>query len=41
VENGAITVTYLPTAEMPADSLTKLLTRQKVVDCSKLMGMDA
>jgi hypothetical protein len=41
VENGAITITYLPTAEMPADSLIKPLTRQKVVDCRKLMGLDA
>ena len=41
MENGAIIIPYLPTAEMPADSLTKLLTRQKVVDCSKLKGMNA
>jgi len=41
VENGAITIIYLPTAEMPADSPIKLLTRQEIVNCRKLMGLDA
>jgi len=38
VENGAITVSYLPTGEMPADALTKPLSRQKVVEGRKMMG---
>jgi hypothetical protein len=40
VENGAITVSYLPTGEMPADALTKPLSRQKVVEGRKMMGLD-
>ena len=40
VENGAITVSYLPTGEMPADALTKPLSRQKVIEGRKMMGLD-
>jgi hypothetical protein len=40
VENGAITVSYFPTGEMLADSLTKLLTRQKIVAGRKMMGLE-
>lgn len=41
VENGEIGITYLPTAEMPADCLTKPLSREKVVHCRRLMGFNA
>lgn len=40
VENGAITLSYLPTGEMPADTLMKPLTRQKVMECRKMMGLE-
>jgi hypothetical protein len=40
VENGAITVSYLPTGEMPADALTKPLSRLKVVEGRRMMGLD-
>jgi len=40
VENGAITVSYLPTGEMPADALTKPLSRLKIVAGRKLMGLE-
>ena len=40
VENGAITILYFPTTEMPADFLTKPLSKQEVVNCRKLMGFN-
>ena len=40
VENGAFTVSYLPTGEMPADALTKPLSRQKVIEGRSMMGLD-
>ena len=40
VENGVITLSYLPTDKMPADALTKPLSKQKVVDGRKMMGLN-
>jgi hypothetical protein len=40
VESGTITISYLPTAEMPLDALTKALTRQKIDEYKKMMGLD-
>ena len=39
VEEKKISPVYLPTAEMPADILTKSLSRQKVEECRRLMGL--
>jgi transposase InsO family protein len=39
VEDDDIAITYIPTAEMPADILTKPLTRDKVINGRKLLGM--
>jgi hypothetical protein len=39
VESGQITPQYIPTAEMPADILTKDLPSHKVELCRKLMGL--
>jgi hypothetical protein len=33
-------VSYLPTGEMPADALIKPLSRQKVVEGRKMMGLN-
>ena len=40
VENGAITVSYLPAGEMPADALTKPLSRQKIMEGRQMIGLD-
>jgi hypothetical protein len=40
VDNRAITISYLPTSEMPVDALTKPLSRQKVIEGRKMMGLD-
>jgi len=40
VENGMITPKFIPTADMPADLLTKPLPRAKVEICRKLMGLE-
>ena len=40
VESGIISISYLPTADMPADSLTKPLPRQKMIFCRKSMGLN-
>jgi hypothetical protein len=40
VENGVITLSYLPTDKMPADALTKPLSKQKVEDGRKMMGLN-
>lgn len=40
VENGVITLSYLPTDKMPADALTKPLSRQKIEDGRKMMGLN-
>ena len=39
VEDKQILPSYIPTADMPADILTKSLSRQKVEDCRRLMGL--
>jgi hypothetical protein len=39
VENGQISLKFIPTAEMPADLLTKPLTRAKVEVCRDMMGL--
>jgi hypothetical protein len=40
VENGQISLKFIPTAEMPADLLTKPLTRAKVEVCRNMMGLE-
>jgi len=40
VENGQIFLKFIPTTEMPADLLTKPLTRAKVEVCRDMMGLD-
>jgi hypothetical protein len=40
VEAGLISLSYLPTAEMPADILTKGLPRAQVEMCRHLMGLE-
>jgi hypothetical protein len=40
VENGIISPTFIPTAEMVADLLTKPLPRVKVEYCRGLMGLE-
>jgi hypothetical protein len=40
VENGFINLKFIPTAEMPADLLTKPLPRVKVESCRKMMGLE-
>jgi hypothetical protein len=39
VESGLIKPLYIPTAEMPADVLTKALPRQKMETCRGMMGL--
>jgi hypothetical protein len=39
VEDKTIAVFYCPTAQMPADLLTKALTLTKVKDCCRLLGL--
>lgn len=39
VEKGHIGLKYLPTAQMPADILTKALGRMKVLDMVKMLGL--
>jgi hypothetical protein len=39
VQSGQISPQYIPTAEMPADILTKALPHQKVETCRGLMGL--
>lgn len=39
VEEGEIRVVHCPTAQMPADLLTKPLGRLKVENCLKLLGL--
>lgn len=39
VEDGLITPQFIPTAEMPADLLTKPLPRVKVETCREMMGL--
>jgi hypothetical protein len=39
VQSGQISPQYIPTAEMPADILTKALPCQKVETCKGLMGL--
>ena len=40
VENRVITLSYLLTDKMPADALIKPLSRQKVKDGRKMMGLN-
>jgi hypothetical protein len=40
VEDGLISPQFIPTAEMPADLLTKPLPRVKVEICRKMMGLE-
>ena len=40
VEQGVITVQYVPTANMIADTLTKALPRERYTSLMKLMGVD-
>jgi hypothetical protein len=39
VEKKTISVSYCPTDQMPADILTKALTRDKVENCCKMLGL--
>ena len=39
VNDGVIKVLHCPTAQMPADLLTKPLVRVKVLNCAKLLGL--
>ena len=39
VHSGVITLKYVPTAEMPADVLTKPLARIKVAEMQELLGL--
>jgi hypothetical protein len=39
VERKTISIIYCPTDHMPADILTKALTREKVVGCCKMLGV--
>jgi hypothetical protein len=39
VEVGKTSVDYIPTAEMPADLLMKVLEWVKVETCRKMMGL--
>ena len=39
VEKGDISISYIPTTEMPADCLTKPLTKDKVIYGRKLLGL--
>jgi hypothetical protein len=40
VESGSIIPKYIPTADMPADLLTKPVPRPKVEICRRLMGLE-
>lgn len=40
IEKGEITVQYLPTNEMPADILTKAVSRSKFMDLTPLFGLN-
>ena len=39
VESGAISISYIPTADMPADLLTKPLSKFKVEHLRKMIGL--
>ena len=39
VANKKISIHYIPTDQMPADMLTKALTKVKAQECSRMLGL--